>query len=131
MMDRAQIGRLGEAMTADYLKSKGFLITRRNYRSKYGEIDIIAESPEYVIFVEVKTRREDFLMAPADAVSRLKQQKIARTALEFLSKLRMDINARFDIAEVIYTMADDGELTFRLNYIRNAFTVEVLNDRPF
>ena len=115
----SEIGRIGEQLVADYLKSKGFLILKQNYRSGFGEIDIIAETPDEIIFVEVKTRKEDFLASPADAVDYNKQRKIIKTAYEFLKRIHVRCNIRFDIAEVTYTAGEKKR--FSLNYVKNAF----------
>ena len=125
------IGKIGEEMVADFLKSKGYIITARNYHSKFGEIDIVAESREYVLFIEVKTRKKGSMTTPAEAVSKAKQKKIVLTAYNFLSKLRININYRFDVAEVYYELTKDGELKADLNYIKNAFTAEAAEDEPF
>lgn len=128
-----EIGLLGENMTADYLKKCGFIILRRNYLSRYGEIDIVAEKGEYILFVEVKTREKDSPISPQGAVSRAKQKRIVRTAKEFLRKLMVERDYRFDIAEVTYFVDENGELHTSLNYIQNAFNEEVLKDyyKPF
>ena len=130
-MSRENIGYIGEDLVAKYLKSQDFIILRRNYHSKFGEIDIIAESREYLLFVEVKTRKRGSPIPPAMAVTSLKQRKIALTAFDFISKARIDTNFRFDIAEVEYSVDENGEMKFNLNYIKNAFTTEVLNDETF
>lgn len=128
----AEIGKLGEDMVAAYLKGEGYLITRRNYHSRYGEIDIVAEKDEYILFVEVKTREKGSPVTPAGAVSRSKQKKLVLTGLDYLSKLRVEMNSRFDVAEVVYTIDENGQFRASLNYIRNAFNNEVLNDTvPF
>jgi len=127
----AKIGRIGEEMVADYLKSQGYIITARNYSSKFGEIDIVAESREYILFVEVKTRKKNPLVSPADAVNAKKQKKIILTAYDFLAKLRINISYRFDVAEVYYEIKENGELKVDLNYIKNAFSTEVLEGEPF
>lgn len=60
----ALLGKAGEDYVAKYLKSKGFIILKRNWRdSRYGEIDIIAENRDYIVFVEVKTRQNILLLA--------------------------------------------------------------------
>ena len=120
-----EIGRMGEDLVADFLRSKGYVILRRNYYSRYGEIDIIAESPETLLFVEVKTRRENSLVSPADAVDYYKERKIANTAYDFLRKLHLNTNVRFDVAEVTYKIVN-GEKRFSLNYIKNAFSADFL-----
>ena len=128
----SEIGKLGEDMVAKYLQKQGCLITRRNYHSKYGEIDIVAEKGEYIFFIEVKTREENSQITPAGAVSKSKQRKIVLTAKDYIAKLRIDINYRFDIAEVVYKIDQNGQFHASLNYIRNAFNEEVLdNSKPF
>ncbi len=130
-MNRENIGYIGEDLVAKYLKSKGYIILKQNYHSKYGEIDIIAESRQYLLFIEVKTRKENAPIPPAMAVSIQKQRKIVLTAFDFISKSRIDTNFRFDIAEIQYRIDQNGEMKFNLNYIENAFTDEVLSDKPF
>ena len=130
-MNRENIGYIGEDLVAKYLKSKGYIILKQNYHSKFGEIDIIAESRQYLLFIEVKTRKENALIPPAMAVSTQKQRKIVLTAFDFISKSRIDTNFRFDIAEVWYHVDQNGEMKFNLNYIEDAFCDEVLNDKPF
>ncbi len=132
MSKTLQIGKLGEDMVAKFLQKHGCLITRRNYHSKYGEIDIVAEKGEYIFFVEVKTREENSPITPVGAVSKTKQRKIVLTAKDYLCKLRVNVNYRFDIAEVVYSIDENGQFHASLNYIRNAFNEEVLdNSVPF
>lgn len=131
MSYNGQIGKIGEDMVADFLKSKGYIIVAKNYNSRFGEIDIIAENREYILFVEVKTRKKGSMVTPADAVNKKKQKKIILTSYDFLSKLRIKINYRYDVAEVHYEINKDGELKADLNYIKNAFSSEVLEGEPF
>ncbi len=127
-----EIGRLGEDMVANYLKKTGCLITRRNYYSKYGEIDIVAEKGEYILFVEVKTREKYSPVTPQGAVSRRKQKRMVLTAKDYMAKTYFDRIVRFDIAEVEYEIDENGEFKASLNYILNAFSEEVLDDSlPF
>ncbi len=132
MSKTLEIGKLGEDMVSNFLKKQGCLIVRRNYHSKYGEIDIVAEKGEYIFFIEVKTREQESPITPVGAVSRSKQKKIVLTAKDYLAKLRVSVNYRFDIAEVVYYIDENGQLHTSLNYIRNAFNEEVLdNPLPF
>jgi putative endonuclease len=124
----AEIGRIGEQMVANYLKKQGFIILRQNYRSEFGEIDIVAESEQLLLFVEVKTRSEDFLVAPADAVDNSKQNKIIKTANVFINRAYLKTDYRFDIAEVFYRRDELGEYHFSLNYIKDAFKANLKND---
>ena len=70
-------GSKAEIMVAAYLRKSGYIISKMNYHSKYGEIDIIAENRERVIFVEVKMRGKDAIMAPAEAVDVSNKEKFS------------------------------------------------------
>ena len=125
MRKTAVTGERGETAVAEYLKKRGFIITERNYRSRYGEIDIIAENREYILFVEVKTRKEGVAVAPRAAVDYHKQKRIALTAAIYLSKCESELQPRFDVAEV-FACGTDGRKEFKVNYIENAFCPEVV-----
>ena len=112
-------------MVAQYLRGKGYIIAAQNFSCNYGEIDIIAESRDTVMFVEVKTRAENYLVAPADTVDYAKQMKIANTARVFLSRARLKMKYRFDIAEVVYRKDENGKYRFSLNYITDAFYADL------
>ena len=120
MSDILSIGKKGEDITANFLRKKGFIIFKRNYHSRYGEIDVIAEKGDLLLFVEVKTRFENSLVSPAQAVDPIKQNRIKQTAKSFLSKTYIDYRCRYDVAEVIVKNAD-GQNKYSLNYIKNAF----------
>ena len=62
-------GRLGEQLTAEYLEEKGYEIVERNFKCRFGEIDIIAQNDRYLAFVEVKTRSADGLSHPFEAIT--------------------------------------------------------------
>ncbi len=129
MSHAKEIGRIGEELVAKFLKSKGFIIFARNYREKYGEIDIVAENPDIMLFVEVKTRKYDSITDPASAVDRDKELKLINTARSFIKKAHHFGSIRFDIAEVTYKVDGGGQYHFSLNYIKNAFPAdELLND---
>lgn len=99
-----QVGELGEAYAAAWLEGLGWLVLARNWRCRYGELDIIALSPERrVVFVEVKTRRGARFGTPQEAVTQSKQMNLRRAALQWLEKdghkLRHD-GMRFDVVTV-------------------------------
>ncbi len=120
-MNIGKTGGMGESLTAEFLRKNGFVIVKRNYHCRYGEIDIIAENKEYIIFTEVKTRREDSLVSPAEAVDAHKQRRIILTAEDFLSKYETELQPRFDVAEVTVFKKSDGRDGYKLHYIKNAF----------
>lgn len=116
------IGDKGEEYAVKYLKKHKCSIVARNYRQKYGEIDIIAENKEYIIFVEVKTRHENSMTKGLDAVDKRKQLRLIKTASAFLSENSVEKYCRFDVCEV-YVNSDNLKLV-KINYIKDAFVQE-------
>lgn len=118
-MDSKELGHFGEAYTATHLADLGYRIIARNYRSRYGEIDIVAEQGDTVVFVEVKARRSRIYGEPKEAVGIRKQQKLIRTAMIFLQENNWEERAcRFDVIEVVFL--PNG--TVRVEHIENAFS---------
>lgn len=115
-------GRSGEDRVASFLRKRGFGIIKRNYQCRYGEIDIIAEKDEYIVFVEVKTRKKNAEISGAEAVDHNKQRKIMLTARDYITKSGTALSPRFDVAEVTVEETEEGGQRFRLNYIENAMT---------
>ncbi len=118
----ALLGKAGEQFVADYLKSKGYIIIKRNWRdSRYGEIDIVAENHENIVFVEVKTRQSNALVSGIEAVDTRKQRRIKNASYMFMKRLRTTLPSRLDVAEVTLLSENDGKFEFQINYIENAF----------
>ena len=118
----ALLGKAGEDFVAQYLKSQGYIIIKRNWRdSRYGELDIVAENRECIAFVEVKTRQKNSLVSGAEAVDLSKQQRTKNAAHNFMRKLRTKLPPRLDVAEVTVISEKDGVFKFEINYIENAF----------
>lgn len=117
-----EIGNIGETYTVKYLKKHGYKILERNYLKRYGEIDIVAENKEYLVFVEVKTRNINTLVRGGEAVNYHKRQCLIKTALAYLSEHNVDKFCRFDVSEV-YVYSDTLKLQ-SINYIENAFSPE-------
>ncbi len=116
-MNHIAIGDRGEQSAARYLSERGYKIIATNYRARTGEIDIIAQDKDCLVFVEVKTRRSLACGFPAEAVTVRKRQKIVNTALCFLKQRGLnDAACRFDILEVYITKD-----AIRCNHIKNAF----------
>lgn len=116
-----EIGAIGERKVAEYLKSKGCIIIKRNWKDRYGEVDIIAQDSKNIIFVEVKTRSEDALFAGNEAIDVGKRKRIRNASLMFVKRLNTDLEPRIDTAEVTYYKKDDGTTGWKLNYIKSAF----------
>jgi putative endonuclease len=114
---RKQTGNKGEDLAADYLVAAGYRIVGRNYRCPFGEIDIVAEEGKTLVFVEVKSRRNDAYGSPQTAVGLEKQKKLSRIALHYLQEKRLGHRpARFDVVAVKLLPAGN-----EVELIRNAF----------
>jgi putative endonuclease len=120
-LSRQGIGRDGEALAARYLESKGYHILARRYRTRAGEIDLVARCGRLIVFAEVKTRRTLSFGAPFEAVHRQKQSRIARAAAHYLAHhaTRDAPDCRFDVIGVTETpgrppVVDHIEDAFRL-----------------
>ena len=100
-MTRGETGRMGEALCVRYLEKHGYSVVACNYHARYGEIDVIAETPAELCFVEVKTRRRGAMVPPAQAVDLKKQQKIVLTAQRYLQQHPSEKQPRFDVFEVL------------------------------
>jgi putative endonuclease len=114
------LGKFGEESAIDLLKNNGYRILARNYKTKLGEIDIIARDKDTVCFIEVKTRHSDRFGLPQEAISRSKQRHIAKVALMFLKENNLlDKRARFDVISIMHS-----EDTSKLDLIKNAFELD-------
>ena len=113
-MNKRQIGSEYETRAAQYMQDQGMEILERNYRCRQGEIDIIAREEGYLLFVEVKYRKDLQKGYPAEAVTPAKQKRIRQAARYYLYEHHMpeETPVRFDVAAIL------GE---ELQYIRNAF----------
>ncbi|MFW6334119.1 MAG: YraN family protein [Desulfosalsimonas sp.] len=112
-----QFGRLGESIAAGHLKKNGYRILERNYRNKFGEIDLIARHKDVIVFVEVKARSSASFVSSKTAVDSSKQKRISMIALGYLKQTRrMNAKARFDVVCV-----DTGPDRPKIEIIANAF----------
>ena len=117
-MKSHQLGKNGEAFAQDFLTAQGYEILQANYRTKVGEIDLIAKNKDVICFIEVKTRQEDGWDA-FEAVDKRKQYKIVRVAQQYLIENfgTEDIAARFDVMAV---WADESG-AFKADLLKDAF----------
>ena len=117
-MDARQRGMWGEELALEHLKRKHFTMVARGFRSRFGEIDIIAKNRDYIVFVEVKLRKDAHFAYAREFVSKSKQNKIKTTARLWLSMNDTDLQPRFDVIEVY---ARDKQATPEIVHIENAF----------
>lgn len=118
-MKTKEIGDFGETAAVKYLLKQNYRILRRNFRLKFGEIDIIAEQDGCTVFVEVKTRKNNRFGEPSEYVDRNKQRRIKNAAACFADTVNSDI--RFDVIEVFYEQNNGRMLISDINHIENAF----------
>jgi putative endonuclease len=118
-MRRIRMGKLGEDLAVAYLQKSGYRILAQNYRCLYGEVDIIALDGDFIVFIEVKSRKSERFGQPQEAVGLEKQKKLSRISLHYLQQKRLENrNARFDVMAV--KLLPDGT---RIELIRNAFNL--------
>jgi putative endonuclease len=115
-------GEQGERRAARFLRRLGYHVVATRKRLRYGEIDIVAVDGRTVVFVEVKTRRTDAGITPAEAVNDLRRRRLSRAAVAFLkAHSLLDYPARFDIIEVVWPVTARRPT---LRHHQNAFSAE-------
>lgn len=122
-----RVGNWGEALTAEYLRGRGWHILESGFACPEGEIDLIAQKGDTLAFVEVKTRQSAHYGAGREAVDRRKQRKITATAFRYLAQHpEVPTKIRFDVAEIV---APQGVRTEHpeLHYLANAFACDPSN----
>lgn len=112
-------GAWGETQACSYLAARGWQIVQRNFRTRFGEIDIIAENGKYIVFAEVKTRRSGRFAAARESVTAAKQARIIAAAEEWLQANPTALQPRFDVIEVYGEQG--APMPPRINLIENAF----------
>lgn len=114
MENKRAIGKKYEDAAKEYLTNNGYNIIESNYRTKHGEIDIIAKNDDYLCFIEVKYRKENSLVSGLYAVDKHKQKTIYSVARIYLlsKKYKQDTKCRFDVVSI------EGD---QITLIKNAF----------
>lgn len=112
------LGKAGEEAAVSYLlHTAGYAVIKQNYRTRIGEIDIVAQDGCTLVFIEVKTRQSQQCGRPAEAVERRKQRKLSLAALSYMAQHGCWHNpCRFDVIEVMPSAQG-----FHINHIRHAF----------
>ncbi len=111
-MHNRKLGLKGERAACRFLKRKGYKILEKNFKSPFGEVDVIARRGEVIAFIEVKTRLTDSFGSPSQAVTPERQKRYFNAARYYFAGRQIDFVVRFDIIEVFR-----GEI----NHIENAF----------
>ena len=121
-MSNIETGKKGEDLAKEYLVKQGYKIIERNYRSKMGEIDIIAKDGEYTCFVEVRLRKNNSFGSPADSINEGKRRRIIKTAQLYAATKRIyNTPMRFDVVLINAQSYEDGLKNIHLQVIKDAF----------
>jgi putative endonuclease len=108
-------GKDAEARAATFLESHGLHILVRNYRSRFGEIDLIARDGEMLVFVEVRARSSNAFGGAAASITSAKREKLRRTALQYLASAERTPQCRFDAVLL-------GNSASPIEWVRDAFS---------
>ena len=119
MAEHNDLGKWGEDTAAEYLRRKGYTIVERDWKSGHRDLDIIAqtEDGEKCVFVEVKTRRNQLFMEPANAIDYQKIRNLQKAANHFVKYRHIDLDIRFDIVTVVGT----PDAVLEIEHIEDAF----------
>ncbi|GAB4328172.1 MAG: YraN family protein [Bacteroidales bacterium] len=110
-----ETGKMGEALAAKHLQSKGYKILEQNWRYEKDEIDIIATDKNILVIVEVKTRSTNYFGEPEESVSRKKQQNLIRATNAYVEQVNWNGEVRYDIISVV------TQPELKIHHIRDAF----------
>ena len=114
------LGQWGEALVAQDLREKGWTIQAAGYRCRMGEIDLVATNKKFLVFVEVKLRKDDHFATAAEAVTYKKQERLRAAAQIYLMRYPTQLQPRFDVAEVYAPQGTDTPKP-TIRYIENDF----------
>ena len=117
MNDTERTGRLGEVLAARYLRDRGYEILDANFRTKLGELDIVATDGFHLCIVEVKSRHSGQMFAPAEAVDSGKKYRTEVTGEYFKTISKIELPIRYDVIEVIF----ENEREYKINHIRSCW----------
>ena len=112
-------GRLAEMKAANYLREKGYCLIEHSYKSRFGEIDLIFEYKNFIVFVEVKARDESSITQPRKFINKIKQKKIISTANLYMMQYKVKLQPRFDVIEVFL----ENNRIKSIKHLENAFSL--------
>jgi putative endonuclease len=116
ILSRFKLGKSGEAQASSFLKAHGLVLLEERFRSRFGEIDLVMQDEEDLVFVEVKLRSHSRFGIGSESIQIQKQNKLIRTAQIYLQKKkRYNQPCRFDVVDIIGN---------QVNWIKNAFQLE-------
>ena len=114
-------GAWGEVLAAQYLKKKHYRLLATGYRCRFGEIDLIVCNKTYLVFVEVKLRRNDRFAQAREFVDHRKQERLKITASVYLDQFPTELQPRFDVIEIYAPEGIDTRFP-EINHLEDAFS---------
>ncbi len=117
MAEHNELGKQGEDIAGAHLRGLGMEILETNWRFRKYEIDIIAKEGDFIVIVEVKTRRTNYFGEPQEFVNRAKQKQLIEGANAYIENKKLSLEVRFDIVSVLY-----NEQKSAVYLIREAFS---------
>ena len=118
---RDRLGRWGESHARRYLEGKGYTVSATNYRCRWGEVDIVAQQGEEIVFIEVRTRRGAAFGTPEESVTAAKSRRLAATAQHYLESKGLEQSQwRVDLVSI---HLDVGGKLLEVNHLENAVEV--------
>ena len=118
-MDKRELGSWGEEKAANYLRLRAYRILEMNYLCRFGEIDIIAKKGKFIVFAEVKLRKNADFGEAKEFVTYKKQQRIMTTAQFYLTQHDTELQPRFDVIEIYAPEGREGKI--KIQHIPAAF----------
>jgi putative endonuclease len=116
------LGSFGEALAEERLRGLGYIILDRNWRTREGEIDIIAKEGQVIVFVEVRTRRTRTFGLPEESITPRKQERLVKTALAYLEENALyEMDCRFDLMAL--ECSREGEV-LRMDHFKDVIDVD-------
>ncbi len=118
-----ELGKFGEEKAAELLQSEGYIIKSQNYRFGRGELDIVAETDDFLVVVEVKTRKMGCYVSPTDKINQAKVRNIVYATQAYITRYRITKEVRFDVIIVIVDV-EKGRVC-KLDWLKDAFLPSV------
>ncbi len=116
-MNIGTTGAKGEKLARKLLEQKGYKTVCTNFQTRFGELDIVCRNDEFIVFAEVKTRGERYMVSGRDSVGFSKQGKIIKAASQYLQQNPCELQPRFDVVEIVI-----GDKDVQIEHIENAFS---------
>jgi len=119
-MNRQEIGKLGEKLAVEFLRKRGYRIRETNFRCREGEIDIVAQQMDFLVFVEVRTKSDLGFGSPEESITQSKKERLVSSALSYISTHKnLPPLQRIDVVAI---ELDQGGKAKRIELIENAIS---------